>query len=30
MAEKIFGLPFNDDIFVNAWHDEPDPVKLAL
>ena len=30
MADKIFGLPFNDDIFVASWHDEPDPTLLAL
>lgn len=30
MAKKIFGLPFDDELFLNAWHDLPDPVGLAL
>lgn len=30
MAGQIFGLPFDDDIFVNAWMEEPNTVKSAI
>lgn len=30
MTKLIFGIPFDDEIFIDAWHDEPDVVKNAL
>jgi len=30
MTKTIFGIPFDEEIFVEAWHDEPDPVRNAM
>ena len=30
MADKIFGIPYDEEIFVNAWQSEPDMASLAL
>ena len=30
MAKKIFGLPFDEELFIKAWHDLPDPVSSAM
>lgn len=30
MAGTIFGIPFDDEIFLNLWNEEPDPELLAM
>lgn len=30
MAETIFGLPFDREIFIDTWNAEPDPTKTAM
>ena len=30
MAGTIFGIPFDDEIFMNMWNEEPDPELLAM
>lgn len=30
MPGTFLDYPFDDEIFVRAWHDQPDPVRLAL
>lgn len=30
MANKFLNYPFDDDIFIHAWGEEPDPVREAL
>lgn len=30
MADTYLNYPFDDDIFIRAWGDEPDPVRIAL
>ena len=30
MAGSIFGIPFDDEIFMNMWNEEPDPELLAM
>lgn len=30
MAGTIFGLPFDEELFINMWNEAPDPIKTAL
>lgn len=30
MAGTIFGIPFDDEIFMNMWNEAPDPYLTAM